>query len=244
MLEFICITNKGVNIFMKKKAFFISLSVFLLSIGGCSSNTNEVEGTAISSEKISTIESTIKKTMNSEKTSISENSEINDSSIKNESSQSIVSSSKDSLTESNDMNSPIKEVSNPLSGYTNEQIEYARIWLQLGPNQAISELNVRKIPSGTAINPNDELSANYPTDVIQLAGSRLVDGSLTYKSNGNGTITVYDVPLRWESTTPESQIKENVSVYTQDIIDHTHEVSIELGNPEEVKSLIEIENIQ
>lgn len=155
-----------------------------------------------------------------------------------------MSSTKDSSTESDEKDSTIKEDINPLSEYTNEQIEYARIWLQLGPNQDINELNVIKIPSGTAINPNDELSAKYPTDVIQLSGSRLVDGSITYKSNGNGTITIYDVPLRWESSIVENKNEDNVSVYTQDIINQAHEVSIEPGNPEEVEALIEIENIQ
>lgn len=221
-----------------KKSFFISLSVLLLAVGGCSSNTNEEESTIVSSEKTSTIESMTDKTKDSEKLSISEDSTIN------ESDQSIIPSSDDSSTKNEDVNSPIEEDPNPLSEYTNEQIEYARIWLQIGPNQAINELNVRKISSGTAINPNDEMSANYPTDVIQLAGSRLVDGSITYKSNGNGTITVYNVPLRWESSIPEDTNKENVSIYTQDMIDQAYEVRIEPGNPEEVKALIEIENIQ
>ncbi|WP_289889940.1 hypothetical protein [Virgibacillus pantothenticus] len=47
-------------------------------------------------------------------------------------------------------------------------------------------MNVRHIPAGTPLNPDDETSVNYPEDVIQLVGSRLVDGS-TYSSNVDGT---------------------------------------------------------
>lgn len=73
------------------------------------------------------------------------------------------------------------------------------MWLQLGANQEIDELNVRHISAGEPINPNDDTSASYPEDIIQLAGSRLVDGSITYSGNGDGTINVYNVPLRWDS---------------------------------------------
>ncbi|API92415.1 hypothetical protein KM914_11270 [Virgibacillus pantothenticus] len=66
-------------------------------------------------------------------------------------------------------------------------MEYARVWLQLGEIKDVDELNVRHIPAGTPLNPDDETSVNYPEDVIQLAGSRLVDGSVTYSSNGDGT---------------------------------------------------------
>lgn len=83
--------------------------------------------------------------------------------------------------------------------YSSEKIEYARVWLQLGPNQEIDELYVRHISAGEPINPNDDTSASYPEDVTQLAGSRLVDGSVTYHGNGDGTIHVYNVPLRWDS---------------------------------------------
>lgn len=55
---------------------------------------------------------------------------------------------------------------------------------------------VRHIPAGEPINHNDDTSANYSEDVIQLSGSRLVDGSVTYSGNGDGTINVYNVPLR------------------------------------------------
>ena len=221
-----------------KKSFFISLSVLLLSIGGCSSNTNEEESTIVSSEKTSTIESTTDKTKDSEKPSISEDSTIN------ESDQSIAPSSDDSSTKNEDVNSPTEENPNPLSEYTNEQIEYARIWLQLGPNQDIDGLYIKKISKGSKLNPDDEYSAIYPEDVIQLAGSRLVDGSITYKSNGNGTIVVYKVPQRWDYSPITPEIVDGVSLGTKQLLEDTYQVEVNTGNPEDIKSLIEIEQVQ
>lgn len=83
-----------------------------------------------------------------------------------------------------------EENADSLSEYSNEEIEYARVWLLLGPNQEIDELNVQLIQSGTAINPSDETSAVYREDVIQLTGSRLVDRSVTYSGNRDGTINI------------------------------------------------------
>lgn len=121
-----------------------------------------------------------------------------------------------------------------LSEYTSEQIEYARVWLQLGPNQDIDGLYVERIPADTPLNPDDETSGVYPEDVIQLAGSRLVDGSVTYSGNGNGTINVYNVPLRWDGEYPAGE-----EFYTE-IIDNTELVLIDVGEDTEVIRLIEL----
>ena len=122
-----------------------------------------------------------------------------------------------------------------LKEYTNEQIEFARVWLQLGPNQEIDELNITRIAAGTPLNPDDETSAVYPKDVIQLAGSRLVDGSVTYSGNGDGTINVYNVPLRWDGKYPAGE------QFYQDILKNTKLVSIETGEDEEVIKLIKLQ---
>lgn len=126
------------------------------------------------------------------------------------------------------------EQEDALSEYTSEQIEYARVWLQLGPNQDIDGLYVEKIPADTPLNPDDETSGVYPEDVIQLAGSRLVDGSVTYSGNGDGTINVYNVPLRWDGEYPAGE-----EFYTE-IIDNTELVPIDVGKDEEVIRLIEL----
>ncbi|ASF56596.1 lipoprotein [Bacillus velezensis M27] len=125
--------------------------------------------------------------------------------------------------------------------YSPLQIEYARIWLQLGENQQIDELNVRRIPAGAYVNPDDHTSARYPEDVTQLAGSRLVDGSVTYSSNGDGTIQVYNVPLRWESRedTDQGVMKE----VTEEMIRHTKKVSVDTGDNEKIRRLIDIMSI-
>ncbi|URT69067.1 hypothetical protein [Cytobacillus firmus] len=126
-----------------------------------------------------------------------------------------------------------KEDNKTLSQYSSQQIEYARVWLQLGPNQDLDELYVRHIPAGTPLNPEDETSAGYPEDVIQLAGSRLADGSVTYSGNGDGTINVYNVPLRWDGQYPAGE------KFYSDIIEDTKQVSIKPGKDEKVIELIE-----
>ena len=121
-----------------------------------------------------------------------------------------------------------------LSEYSSEQIEYARVWRQLGPNQEIDGLYAQQIPEGAPLNPDDDTSAAYPEPVIQLAGSRLVDGSVTYSSNGDGTINVYYVPLRWDGEYPAGE------EFYNDIIENTEVVEIEPGEDEEVIRLIEL----
>ncbi|KGX88754.1 hypothetical protein N781_09555 [Pontibacillus halophilus JSM 076056 = DSM 19796] len=125
----------------------------------------------------------------------------------------------------------------PLASYSAEEIEYARVWLQLGVNQNLDELTVTKIKEGEPLNPYDDTSAVYPEDVTNLGG-RLIDGSVTYSGNGNGTINVYDVPKRWESSYPEELGEDFIKEFTNDIIENTKLVSIEPGNPEKVIELI------
>ncbi|WP_338780134.1 hypothetical protein [Metabacillus sp. FJAT-52054] len=125
-----------------------------------------------------------------------------------------------------------KSVVGPLSSYPSNKIEYARVWLQLGPNQEIDELNVHLLPAGTPLNPDDSTSAAYPEDVIQLAGSRLADGSVTYSGNGNGTINVYNVPLRWDGQYPAGK------KFYEEIINTTKLVSIDKGSPNKIVKLI------
>jgi hypothetical protein len=192
---------------LKKVLFVVLITVFLMISQGCSNSPQTATSSA-----------------NTNKEEVA-----SDASKEPPASQSGDSSSK---------NDAIKLVDNEgkeiLSPYSSEQIEYARIWLQLGPNQQIDELNVLHIPAGTPINPDDETSARYPEDVIQLAGSRLVDGSVTYSGNGDGTINVYNVPLRWDGNYPAGE-----DFYTE-IIENTELVSVQEGDNEKIIELIKL----
>lgn len=126
------------------------------------------------------------------------------------------------------------ESTETLAQYSVKEIEYARVWLQLGANQNIEGLYVRHISAGTPLNPDDTTSANYPEDVIQLAGSRLVDGSVTYHSNGDGTINVYNVPLRWDGQYPAGK-----KFYTA-ITKNTKHVFIDTGDNKKVIEFIKL----
>ncbi|MCM3355370.1 hypothetical protein [Bacillus halotolerans] len=184
---------------------------------------------------------------NSSKESVTKDSNENSSkeSVTKDSSE---NSSKESSTDESNENSSEEgknkekgQEDNALAKYSSEKIEYARVWLQLGPNQEIDELNVRHISAGEPINPNDDTSASYPEDVIQLSGSRLVDGSVTYSGNGDGTINVYNVPLRWDSSTDVN--KNFMQKYTKNIIENKKLVHVDPGNDEKIIKLIDIMNI-
>lgn len=119
-----------------------------------------------------------------------------------------------------------------LSKYSSEEIEYARVWMALGENQDLDQLYAERIPAGVPLNVADETSLEYPEDVVQLSGTRLIDGVVTYSSNGDGTVNVYHVPKRWDGKNPAGE-----EVYQQ-IIDDTDQESIDPGQDEAVEELI------
>jgi len=226
---------------MKKrsKVFYSHVALLLLALllAGCTSSKNE-ESKQSSNHVAAQSDQNDHETEDSTTTGKDEP----DSTTESEQSATKAStehSSKASKTdESSETSSEEGKEDNGLAAYSSEKIEYARVWLQLGPNQELDELNVRRISADEPVNPNDDTSVSYPEDVIQLAGSRLVDGSVTYSGNGDGTINVYNVPLRWDSADHLDQgvMRET----TETIIKNTKKVYVDTGDNEKIKQLIDI----
>ncbi|WP_205685494.1 hypothetical protein [Bacillus salacetis] len=147
-----------------------------------------------------------------------------------------VSTANNDETVSDENKSADSKESDALSGYSAEEIEYARVWLQIVGNADIEELNVAHIPAGDQVNPYDDDSVNYPEEVISLGGKAMADGTVTYSGNGDGTINVYNIPSHWPSN---QQIDTSMEKYTKDIITNTKQVYIEPRSDEEISTLIE-----
>lgn len=203
---------------MKKQLYITYFSAISFIIFGCSSPSTE--------EKIRdySTDSSSDATITSKKKDLSEAAEME-----------LISSSQSTVGVKSSLP---PETTTALTNYSNEEIEYARIWLQLGTNQKLDQLYAKKIPAGTPLNPDDETSAVYTEEVIQLTGTRLVDGSITYSSNGDGTINLYIVPLRWDGVYPAG---EN---FYRDMLNQTKQVSIEPNVEEDIIQLIHILTIE
>lgn len=134
-----------------------------------------------------------------------------------------------------------KSDDNALSKYSTDEIEFARVWLQIVGNQEIKELKIRHISAGEQVNPYDDDSVDYPEDVITLEGEMMADGIVTYSGNGDGTINLYNIPSHWPS---HEQIDVSMEEYTEDIIKNTEQIYIETGKDEEVIELIKKLKIQ
>lgn len=147
-------------------------------------------------------------------------SEDEDDDISENAEESISESEKDSI----------------LDGYSSEEIEYARVWLQIVGNQDIEALNISHIAAGEQVNPYEEDSVDYPEDVITLYGKFMAEGTVVYSGNGDGTINLYEVPSHWPSN---EQIDESMEEYTENILKNTELIYIETGNDEDIKNLID-----
>jgi hypothetical protein len=212
---------------MKKTALILIFSMAIFMLVGCGDKSTDKSAGA-SPEDHSDIESSEEVATETEGTAASESEESVTEDENNTASNE---------TDNEATNTGGTEEQDLLSEYSSQQIEYARVWLQLGPNQELDELYAQHIPAGTPLNPDDETSATYPEDVIQLAGVRLVDGSVTYSGNGDGTINVYNVPLRWDGVYPAGE-----EFYT-DLIENTKLVTIDPGDDNKVIELINIQTI-
>ncbi|MDK6375326.1 MULTISPECIES: hypothetical protein [Aerococcus] len=137
------------------------------------------------------------------------------------------------------VNQNTQPASDPLASYDPLDVEYARIWLQLGPNQDVEAINVHIIPQGTLINPYLANGAKYPETVTQLAGNRLVDGVVTYSSNQDGTINLYNIPLRFDL--PDfSAIPESTYIHeTYKMAQTTQHIAVDPNQPDQVIQTIQ-----
>src|SRR5690625_498673 len=214
---------------MKQRKLIVLLTVFFITIfiSACGSSTNQDKGINGNSDSVITEKNDSNDTEN-EKT-IEENNNKQNDEVPNESSNE---------NEEVNVDSNAGEENNILAKYSAAEIEYARIWLQLGPTQEIDELVVRNISAGEPLNPDDQTSINYPENVVQLSGTRLAEGSITYSSNGDGTIKWYKkIPQRWDGKNPTGE-----DVYKA-IIEDTTQESIDTGDDEQIEELIKILNI-
>lgn len=215
--------------------YYCTLTLFLLGLllVGCSSNAPDVEADLSS---VNTSNDQVEKEENTIEKEDYENEKEDESSLIDDTNNNVENnpSDKESTTVNGKTNENFNEKENDkqLDQYSSKDIEYARVWLQLGPNQDIDALYVTHISAGTLLNPDDETSISYPEDVIQLAGSRLVDGSVTYSSNEDGTINVYKVPLRWDVKIPAGE------KFYKDIIENTELVYVDPGEDNKVIQLI------
>ena len=234
--------KRGTKIFY----YNVALLMLVLLLVGCSDSAREEAdaGTnedALASEPVKETEEPKENNQVEENSKNGEPSAESEETIRNDS---IETPSEETSNEESTIATGNEE-EDSLSTYSSEEIEYARVWLQLGPNQEIDELNVLHIPAGEPLNPDDNTDVKYPEDVIQLSGSRLVDGSVTYSGNGDGTINIYNVPLRWYGgfSPPDDLDKNDVIAEMENIIENTELVYIEPGMDEEVIDLIELVNI-
>lgn len=233
---------KGVLNMKKKISGLIVAIIFMLFLGACSTTKDD----SVKEEK--------KKTVTSIEKNKEDKKEKENSSISNDESENLKNSESAIMDSSfNNINESDVENHNPLVGYSDEQIEYSRVWLQLMGDILTDEtytgletLYVDRKKEGSYLDSTDKTSVVYPIEVVRLSGTREIDGYLTYKSNGNGTITVYDFPYRWDHSVKEYLNNNNINSaeYAQSIIDNGHTVSIGVGNNEEIKEIINVMNIR
>ncbi|WP_436862162.1 hypothetical protein [Staphylococcus caeli] len=126
-----------------------------------------------------------------------------------------------------------------LDDFSTNEIEYARVWNQLGPLKnnmdGMNSLNVKQIPKGSKVNPQASDSAVYKEDVVKLEAPMRAGGSVTYSSNGDGTVNVYkNVPYDWRDANVDADTK---SATTKAIEKNIETVTISPGDDQTIADL-------
>lgn len=120
-------------------------------------------------------------------------------------------------------------------GYSDEEIEYARVWLDYVNGPIHPQLSVSFVDKGTPINPYlEDENIVYPEDVTVLRGEFTADGMVTYSSNGDGTINVYDVPTHWHQQS-DAAMREA----TENVLETIKTKEVPTGNDEQVLNILE-----
>lgn len=180
----------------------VSLSVILVS---CNNNDSEHHNDNNSSDT-NTSENKDNETPNEidEKTNTSDSEDNSESSNKQNKEQND-NKKQEQNDDSNKNQQSTDKNKSYLNNFNSEEIEYARVWYQListrNDLKGIRNVYVTKIPKGSKVNPQAQNSAIYKEKVVKLEAPMRAGGSVTYSSNGDGTINVYNnIPYKWENS--------------------------------------------
>lgn len=183
---------------MKKIILAISIAGLLVILVGCNSNSNSSSDTITSQSKDNETQN------KNEETNTSDSGDNTESSNKQNKEQSDNKGQEKKNNSSSESHQSTDKNKSYLNNFTSEKIEYARVWYQListkNDLKGIRNVYVTKIPKGSKVNPQAQDSAVYKEDVVKLEAPMKAGGSVTYSSNGDGTINVYNsIPYKWES---------------------------------------------
>lgn len=181
---------------MKKIILAISIAGLLVILVGCNSNSSSDTNTSQSKDN---------ETQNkNEETNTSDSGDNTESSNKQNKEQND-NKKQEKNNDSNENQQSTDKKKSYLNNFNSEEIEYARVWYQLISTRhdlkGIRDVYVTEIPKGSKVNPQAQNSAVYKENIVKLEAPMRAGGSITYSSNGDGTINVYNnIPYKWESS--------------------------------------------
>lgn len=183
---------------MKKIILAISIAGLLVILVGCNSNSNSSSDTITSQSKDNETQN------KNEETNTSDSGDNTESSKKQNKEQND-NKKQQKNNDSNENQQSTDKNKSYLNDFNSEEIEYARVWYQListrNDLKGIRDVYVTEIPKGSKVNPQAQNSAVYKENVVKLEAPMRAGGSITYSSNGDGTINVYNnIPYKWESS--------------------------------------------
>ncbi len=173
---------------------------------------------------------------------------INESATSNSTKQTTTSTFKDveltNKTSENNRNLPTE-----LLPYSDEEIEYARVWLAVMGEDYLEQvdsndqfrLGVTLIPKGEHIGyGKNTYDVTWPKNVIVLYANVSAMGQIFYSSNFDGTVSVYtEMPSHWHYSQEEFEDETFMMNLLNKIKNTTKIVPVPAGNPTKVKEIIE-----
>ncbi|MBO0480886.1 hypothetical protein [Candidatus Enterococcus courvalinii] len=235
---------------MKKISPILLSAALALLLVGCSpkkkhtkkatSNPNLSTTTISSAVSSSTMVSTAQNSNTS--TTSSSSTQVTSSLVESQTNEPAITSTNPSEQPFTDTSSSQVTQADPLAGYSDLQIEYARVWLTfMGAAMPDDfELHVHLSPAGQPIDPYDNGSLTYPTETVTLSGKYSYQGLVVYASNHDGTVTRYPTPSHWQMPADKANDPEAIRALTQNILDRATVVPIPTGDSEQVKRLIAV----
>lgn len=211
---------------MKKTILWSATFLSLFALVACSnskSSENQTKKETTSSSKVTS----------SSKTSNSKNSATHSTNTSPSSSQANTNNSE-----------KVQKSSSPLSGYSAEQVEYARVtetllsyykydYQPVSISVTKNEANHQVFPfSGSVVVPQDTVTLSFSSDNT-MAGTTIV----TYSSNHNGSINFYKDPNHYQD---ERYLKDSawVKKESQKLLDSSQTLAIPTSFDEQAAQII------